>query len=380
MKMRVLQILPRLDSGGVERGTVEVASALVDAGHKSFVCSEGGRMVQLLKGSVHISLAAATKNPIKGISNIFSILKILREFDIDVVHVRSRAPAWSAWIACKIARKPIITTFHGTYSAQNAIKKYYNAIMLRGDRVIAVSEFISEHIKEVYNPDMKNVIVLNRGVNLKIFNHAELTMQRLEEISRALNMGDEVCSLLMPARFARWKGHLYLLDILREMKYKNFHCYMVGEMPSQADGYIAQVQNKIKECGLEGFVSLHPHISDMPALYGLMDVVISSSLKPEAFGRTIVEAQAMGKVVIATAHGGAVCTISNKINGFHIPSNNARLAATIMDDVLTADVKCLDEVRENAIRNASENFSIDTMCKKTIELYQEVINSRLCKQ
>ena len=289
-KLKVLQILPGLESGGVERGTVEVVRALVKAKHSAFVCSSGGNMVNNVTNAagVHFSLPVHSKNPITMIRNIFRIRDLIESNDINIVHARSRAPAWSAYFACRLAKCKFVTTFHGTYGTDGAVKRFYNSIMLKGDNVIAISNFILKHIETYYRYLKDNIKVIHRGVDLEYFNTSNVNQKRIDDLKNFLDLPDkslfERTVIILPARFVRWKGHLFLLKALKYLKKKSFVCILTGAVNPDHYEYKEEVERKIIEYGLEDCVFIRDNASDMPALYQVADILISSSSpKPEAF-------------------------------------------------------------------------------------------------
>ncbi|MBA8666946.1 glycosyltransferase family 4 protein [Holosporaceae bacterium 'Namur'] len=378
---RVLQVLPNLISGGVERGTLEIASALIKNNYQAFVCSwGGGKMINDLKhmGAKHISLPVHSKNPLNIILNIFRLKKVIKENAINIVHARSRAPAWSCYFACKLTGAKFVTTFHGTYTADNHIKKYYNSIMLKGDKVIAISKFIYNHILKTYNILNDKLIIINRGVDQAYFSPSLVNEQRLSSLKQNLKLSNNFLKnkkiIIMPARFTRWKGHLYLLKIFKLLQEENFLCLMVGASESRHKEYLKEVRLCIGKYGLKDKVIITGEVKDMPALYMLADFVISASLKPEAFGRTIIEAQSMGKIIIATKEGGATEeSIVDKSTGFHIPNDNEKEASKVILSALKLTQDKYNEITSKALNDVKKNFALQTMCDKTLEVYQTLL-------
>jgi glycosyltransferase involved in cell wall biosynthesis len=378
----VLQVVPNLNSGGVERGTLEVATALVHENYNAYVCSNGGSLVtDLIKiGVGHFSLPVHSKNPIIIFLNIFKLKKIILKYDINIVHARSRAPAWSCYFACKIANVKFITTFHGTYGNSNALKKIYNSIMLKGVRVIAISKFIYEHILNNYNVDKAKLQIINRGVDINYFTPENVSKERIAKVIKLLGLDEQILQgkkiILLPARFTNWKGHLYLLDIISNIKDKNFLCLMVGFIANNRDEYVNQIKVKIQTLSLKERVYLASDVKDIVALYAITNYVVSSSLDPEAFGRVIIEGQAMGKVVIATNHGGAATeTIIDHKTGFHIPFNNVIKAAQVFDEVLSLSANEYAYIAKQGMQLVKEKYTTEAMCKETIRVYNSLLIS-----
>ncbi len=378
---RVLQVLPNLISGGVERGTLEIAKALIDHKYQAFVCSKGGKMVADLElfGAKHITLPVHSKNPMVMIINIFRLKRIIEENNINIVHARSRAPAWGCYFACKLAGVKFVTTFHGTYKASNSFKKLYNSIMLKGEKVIAISMFIYKHILKTYKISEDKLTIINRGVDLNYFSPSLVNDKRISALKQDLNLNDSLLKnkkiIIMPARFTRWKGHLYLLEIFKQMLEENFLCLFIGAAELKHSEYLNDINKHIKKHKLEESVLIREEVKDMPALYMLADFVVSASLKPEAFGRTIVEAQSMEKIIIATKEGGATEeSIVDKITGFHIPSDDSFAASNILKAALKLSPSDYNQITSKARRNVEQHFSIEIMCNNTLQLYQDMLD------
>lgn len=372
----ILQILPKLNSGGVERGTIEIATAITKAGFKSYVISAGGKMVAQLAATQteHILLDVASKNPFKIWLNAFKIRKIIQNKKIDLVHARSRVPAISAYLACKNTSAKFITTFHGVYSGKSALKKKYNNIMLKGEKIITVSNFIKNHIQTNYNfTDMNRVKTIYRGVDLNEFNLKKVSKTKIATYIKTYQLPLDKKIILLPARLTEWKGQLFFLEALTKVINKNYHALIVGNIDVHSN-YKNKLDNFIKENQLEQQVSFLPAVSDLVNLYHLADIVISASLRPEAFGRTIIEAGAMGKIVIATNHGGAQETIINGKTGFLLAElTNSELAQKI-DYILNLNAKQKNNIATNAKTYVRKNFSVTKMQKETINLYKKILN------
>jgi len=376
--MNILQILPRLETGGVERGTLEIAEAVVQRGDGSFVASAGGKMVTRLVegGTKHITMQLDTKNPFKILLHGWQLSKVIKQHDIQIVHARSRAPAWSALLAARIAGAKFVTTFHGRYGVSSFFKRFYNSVMARGDKVIAVSDFIADHIRHYYSQYVlvRDLVTIHRGVDLNYFNPDGMAEERLSQAR--LHVSDDGVAgtkILLPGRITRGKGHLYLLDILSKLSERDWICYIVGNYTSDHLPYVKELHGRILELGFKDKVIILPDWHDMPALYAVVDVVVSVAAIPEAFGRTMLEAQAMGRVVVANAHGGALEIISHQDNGFHLPLDDADLAALVLHDALNLDHKAKELISKAGRRNAAR-YSLAGMCQKTTDLYKSLLD------
>lgn len=371
----VLQILPSLNGGGVERGTIEVAKALKSNGYESIVCSSGGFLTKDLQRIKveHITLPVSTKNPFKIWQNSKILAKIIREKGIDIIHARSRAPAWSAYFAAKKTGIKFLTTFHGTYSMGPCkLKKLYNSIMTKGDLVIAVSDYIANLIKKDYQLSEQKIRVVHRGVDTDIFDATKVSKTRIISLSKKWNLPDGATIIMLPCRLSRWKGHHLMLEALSRLKEReDLYCIFVGSIQGK-DSFRKEIEHYASSLGLGGKVRMISYCDDMPAAYMLADIVVSASTKPEAFGRTIVEAQAMGKIVIAADEGGACETIKNGLTGFLFKSKDSDSLADVLERVLDMSEREKEVLTQTAVNCAATDFSTRAMCAKTLKIYEEL--------
>ncbi|MEA0970090.1 Glycosyltransferase family 4 protein [Candidatus Megaera venefica] len=373
-KKTILQVVPALISGGVERGTLEIAKKIVESGNISIVISAGGPLVEALEqdGSIHIKMNVASKNPITIWNNAGKIANIIRNYNVDIVHARSRAPAWSCYFAAKATGIKLITTFHGIYNFKNSIKKYYNSVMTQGVKVIAVSNFVKNHIIENYKIDKNKIQVIYRGVNHEEFTKEKVSDELLKKFREKYNVPAGARVLLLPSRMTRWKGHLILIEALEKIKHLNFYCIIAGDL-AKHPGFVSEIQEKIQEYKIQNRAQLFGNEPNMMGLYGIADIVLSTSIEPEAFGRTIIEAQSMEKLVIATNIGGACETIQDGVTGFHVKAGD-------IDDLAKKIEYCLGiigsaeekKITSNARKAVATNFSLDLMLKSTLSIYNEI--------
>jgi glycosyltransferase involved in cell wall biosynthesis len=370
----ILQILPRIESGGVERGTLEIAKAITESGFKSIVVSSGGIYETLLTktGTLHIKLPVHTKNPVSIYLNSKRLKKIIEEYNVDIVHARSRAPAWSAYLACKNSKAKFITTFHGVYSITSSLKRKYNSVMTKGEKIIAVSEFIKDHIQTNYQIASKKIKTIHRGVDLEYFSPEKIQTTKLQHYFQNWHIPEDKHIILFPARFTDWKGHKTLIEALSLIKEKNFYCLMVGSDQGH-ENYVKSLTKQITELNLSANISFHEHATDIINIYGLADIIVSASTRPEAFGRTIVEAGALGKIIIATNHGGARETIIDGKTGFLVEQKDPKQLAEILEKILKFSKKKRSEISNKAQNHVRENFSIKKMQKETISLYKKIL-------
>ncbi|MGC0371513.1 MAG: hypothetical protein DGJ47_000202 [Rickettsiaceae bacterium] len=373
-KKIILQVVPSLNAGGVERGTLEIAKKIVESGNKSIVISSGGRLVKQLEssGSLHLTLNVASKNPFVMWYNSKRIAELISRYNIDIVHVRSRAPAWSCYRAAKETGIKLLTTFHGIYNFNNGIKKYYNSIMTEGKKVIAVSNFVKKHILENYDVSEKKVQVIHRGVNHEEFSKDKITPEINAKYRSKYNAPLNTPILLLPSRMTRWKGHLTLIDALNEVRDLNFYCIVAGDL-SKHPKYVDEIKQKIHKYKIKNRVQLFGNEPNMMALYGIADIVLSTSIEPEAFGRTIIEAQSMEKLVIASNIGGACETIENGKSGFHFePGDHLELAEKIKHSLSILGSDEHKNITNNARKSVKEKFSLDLMLKETLSIYDKL--------
>lgn len=373
--LTVMQLLPELNSGGVERGTVEMGRYLVRSGHKSIVTSGGGRLVNQLEkeGSFHFRKNLGSKSP-AALLHIWPLRRLIKKNRVNVLHLRSRMPAWIgyvAWLTLPKNERPIlVTTFHGFYSV-NA----YSAIMTKGDGVIAVSESIKSHIFEKYRRK-DNVRLIFRGVDAESFDPALVAKERVQALRDAWRIVGNKPVLMLPGRMTRLKGQGFFLQSLLHVKNTDYQAVLVGDTKDNP-GYTAELNEFIERNNLFGKVQLVGHCYDMPAAFILADIVLStSSLEPEAFGRTTVEAMAMGKPVIATAHGGSLETVVPGENGWLVqPSDPLALAAAI-DEALVMDKEQLLNFGAKGKQRVLEKFTALAMCEQTLSFYYQLIHER----
>ncbi len=370
----ILQILPTLRSGGVERGTVEIASAITKQGWKSLVVSAGGPMVPQVNyvGGKHIQLPVDTKNPLLIWKNIHALEKVIREEGVNLIHARSRAPAWSAYYAAKRSGIPFMTTFHGVYGVQNSLKKKYNEVMVKGERVIAISNFIKEHIQSNYVVQEDRIRIVHRGVDLQLFDPAKVTSQRLANLMQEWRLPEDRPIIFVPGRFTRWKGQHVVLEALAKLADMSFYCVMAGDDAGHPN-YVEELKQIAADRNLVGKILLTKSTPYMPEAYTLSDVVICPSVEPEAFGRVTVETQAMGKLIIATAHGGAMETIQDGVTGFLIAPNNADILAERIRFVLSKTREEKEEIGYVARNHVLANFTTENMCQQTMSIYWELL-------
>ena len=372
----VLQVLPALVTGGVERGTVDMATALVEAGWVPLVASEGGPMVRELTrvGAEHITLPLASKNPLVIRKNATLLADIIADRKVDIVHARSRAPAWSAWLAAERTGAHFVTTFHGTYNTAGwfGLKNRYNAVMTRGERVIAISEFIAEHARRVYGVDPDRIRVVHRGVDLNRFDPNRVSPERIIQLAQKWRLPDGHRVIMLPGRLTRWKGQAVLIEALALLGRHDVRCLLVGSDQGRT-GYREELEELVRRRDLVDVVHLTDECNDMPAAYMLTDAVVSASTDPEAFGRVAVEAQAMGRPVIVTAHGAPGESVLPGRTGWLTAPGDAMALAQALDRFLALSAEERAGMAQVAIEHVRANFTKETMCARTLAVYEEVL-------
>ncbi|MDD4556681.1 MAG: glycosyltransferase family 4 protein [Alphaproteobacteria bacterium] len=371
----VLQVLPEMDHGGVEVGTTEIASELQKHGIKNFVASAGGRMVyHLEKIKVkHLTLPLKSKNIFKMYLNSYKLEKFIKENGINIVHARSRAPAWSAYWAAKRAKVHFVTTFHGTYGLGPwGIKKIYNKVMTFGEKIIAISEHIKSHILSNYKADPKNIKLIHRCVNINNFSPEAVTSERIIKVITDNHIPEDKKIITLIGRVTRWKGQHLLIEALSKIKTPNTYCLIVGSDQGRVK-YRAELEEMVNKYNLTSSVQFIGHSFDIPALLAISDVVLSTSIEPEAFGRAAIEGQAMGKIVLASNIGGSLENLIDGKTGKLFENNNSDSLAESIDWALNLDKKEREKISAAAIENVKNNFTKQIMCDKTIKVYEEVL-------
>jgi len=381
--MIVLQVIPELDAGGAERTTLEIAEAVIAEGGRALVASAGGRLEDELAalGGELIRMPAASKNPLDLWRNMHRLIATIRSQAVDIVHARSRAPAWSAKWACDRTGAHFVTTYHGTYNARSSLKRRYNSVMARGERVIANSEFIRDHIAAEHPFATSRVRVIPRGVDLVRFDPEAVGEDRLAALRQAwsLDPQDQSPLLLLPARLTGWKGQREAIRALGRLQddpeVETPRLVLAGDAQGRQT-YVEELQALAASENVAERVFIVGHCSDMPAAMMLCDLVLTPSNEPEAFGRTAAEAGAMLKPVIAADHGGAREVVLHGETGWRVsPGDAAALAAAIAGALaLTPEDRAI--VGERARAHVIAEFSTVSLQASTLRVYHEVLNSQ----
>jgi glycosyltransferase involved in cell wall biosynthesis len=371
MTPAILQVVPGLDAGGVERGTLEIAEAIAAAGYRSLVASSGGRLVAELErlGARHIPLPLATKSPLRIWRNAALIAALAKEEGVALIHARSRAPAWSALVAARRARIPFVTTYHATYSEGFPGKRLYNSVMARGDRVIAISHHIAAHIRATHRTGEDRLRVVLRGADARRFDPALVPPARAAALRQGWGIPAGAPLILMPARLTRWKGQAVLIEALALLP--GAHAVLAGDAQGR-DAYVQSLLATAERLGVTQRVHLPGHVEDVPAALMAADVVIHASLEPEGFGRTIAEAQMMGRLVIASDLGAPRETVEHGVTGWRVaPGDPAALAAALREALSLPEDQ---RARISAAARAAAP-SIAAMQAATLAVYSELLGA-----
>ena len=371
----VLQVLPALNSGGVERGTLEISDAIIASGWRSVVVSKGGMLVDTLQknGAKHLKINIGAKNPFAWPKSLRKLKRVISEYNVDIVHARSRMPAWICKYAAQQCGVPFITTFHGRYGDTNALKKIYNSIMIRGEFVIAISKFIADDIQSRYRIEDDTLKIIPRGADISLFNPDDASQKAANRLIKEWGVPDDTPVIMLPARLTRWKGHELLIEALSLIKDVRFFCVLVGDHDTKKN-YRSELEKIIKFQGLTDKVKITGHCKEMVSAYKISDIVISASLAPEPFGRITVEAQAMGCLVVAADHGGARETIQHNRTGILVEPRNSEALADGIKKALEMQTEDRKSMGIAAREFVAGNFSRETMCYRTMSLYCQLLD------
>ena len=384
-----MQIIPDLDTGGAELSAIEISGAITVAGGRSIVLSRGGRLEGDLAaaGGQLIRFPAATKNPVRILANALEIARLVKEQGADLIHARSRAPAWSALIAAKRAGVPFVTTYHGAYNETGPVKRLYNSVMARSDLIIANSHYTAKLVEDRYGTRGERLRVIHRGVDMERFDPAAISEERVKSLRRAWGLREDERAVLHPARLTSWKGQATVIAAAQRLKAAGRLGGSVVILAGDAQGrdsYANALKAQIAEAGLEEHVRLVGHVSDMPAAFAASSAAIVASVEPEAFGRTATEAQAMGCPVIATNIGAPPETVlaepavsASDATGWLVPPGDGDALARALTQLLELSDGHVAEMAERARARVAEQFSLDAMKTKTLAVYDELLQSQL---
>ncbi len=372
--MVVLQVLPSLVTGGVERGTVEITRAIVQAGGTALVASAGGRLVTAVEqaGGRHVTLPLAGKDPLTILRNVSRLTALIGAAGVQIVHARSRAPAWSAWLAARRTGVGFVTTYHGAYGEGAPLKRRYNSVMAKGERVIAISDYIARLVVARHGVDPARIRVIPRGVDPVLFDPATVAGERVAETAARWQVRERMSTVVLPGRLSRWKGHAVLLDAVARMTRRDVCCVLVGAADGH-DRYVAALRRQAERLGIADRVRLPGASDDMPAALLLADVVVHASTQPEAFGRVVIEAQAMQRLVIAADLGGPVETVEQGVSGWLVPPGDADALAATLDAVLALSGDEKQAAGRRARAAVLSRYTTAAMQAATVAVYRELL-------
>ncbi len=382
-KLNVLQVIPKLGYGGAETGCYDIAHFLSENDCGSFLATSGGELIKFIKKDKVrlIRLPVHSKNPILILFNTLILIIYIFLFKINIIHARSRAPAWSCYFASLITRRSFVTTFHGTYNFKSNIKKFYNSIMLRAKLTIAGSNFIFSHINENYGEYLskeKKLRVIFRGINVDYFNPKNISVLKQEKLKQEWDLSSNKFTILLPGRLTYWKGQEQFIEslniLIEDYNITNFQAVILGSDQGRKV-YSKKLINLVQRYRLNKKIKFIQHCKEMPLAYSLADVVVSASIEPEAFGRVSVEAQAMGKPIVASNIGGSKETIVNKKTGFLYKHDDPRELAKILNTVIQLSVDDLKFMGIEGRKNVTKKFDVETMCQSNLKEYKRLIKN-----
>jgi len=383
-KKKVLQVIPKLGYGGAETGCYDLAHYLPEQKCKSFIITSGGPLLKFInKKKVKVfRLPVQSKNPILMFFNFLSILLIIILFNINIVHARSRAPAWSCLFATKIARRKFVTTFHGTYNFKSKIKKFYNSVMVRSNLVIAGSNFIFSHINENYGNFFLNkkrkLLVIFRGINTNYFYYKRVLPIKADKFAKEHNIDRNKFIILLPGRLTNWKGQIVFIEaiksLLENQNIPSFEAIILGNDQGR-NVYKKKLVGLVQQYRLNKIVKFIDHCQEMPIAYSISNLIVSSSIEPEAFGRVSVEAQSMEVPIVASNIGGSKETIIDGKTGFLFKSGNPKDLADTITMVMEKDYNSLKSIGIEGRKNILKKFDVDKMCYTTFTEYKKLIQS-----
>ena len=381
-KLKVLQVIPRLGYGGAETGCYDLAHYLHEQDCKSYIVTSGGELIKYIdkKKVKLIKLPVQSKNPLIILINSIALTLLILFLNISIVHARSRAPAWSCYIATKITRRKFVTTFHGTYNFKNSIKKFYNSIMVKSDVLIAGSNFIFSHISENYQKFLnskKKFLVIFRGINTEYFDSDTIKKKDIDKLKATWKIEDNKKIILLPGRLTAWKGQEMFIEAINLFKKSNPELDFVAVILGDDQGrtvFRKKLERLVEQFNLTQNIKFVDNCNVMPVAYYISDVIVSSSIEPEAFGRVSVEAQAMKKPIIASNIGGSKETVIDNKTGLLFESGNPKSLCDKLNEIIKLDTLTLDLMGREGRKNVINRFNIEKMCLNTYSEYKKLVN------
>ena len=379
-ELKVLQVIPKLGYGGAETGCYDLAHYLHENNCTSFIATSGGNLIKFIdKKKVKLfRLPVHSKNPLIIIFNTFALVFIILVNGISIVHARSRAPAWSCFLATKITRKKFVTTFHGTYNFNNSIKKFYNSIMVRSNLIIAGSNFIFSHINKNYSRYLgakKKLLVIFRGINVDYFDPSTTTETQEKQLLIDWQIDKSKKIILLPGRLTSWKGQESFIEALslvnKELGYDSFYGVILGSDQGR-NVYKKKIIRLVEQHRLTNQLKFIEHCKNMPVAYKISDLIVSASIEPESFGRVAVEAQSMKKPILASDIGGSNETVENGKTGFLFEAGNPVSLSNKILEILKLDESTLKSMGNEGRKNIIKKFNVEKMCFSTYSEYKKL--------
>ncbi len=380
--IKILQVIPRLGYGGAETGCYDIAHYLNENNCKSFIVTSGGELIKFInkKKVKLIRLPVHSKNPILILFNSIVLIGIILFYNINIVHARSRAPAWSCLIATKATKRKFVTTFHGTYNFSGKLKKFYNSVMVRSDLIIAGSNFIFSHIKENYSEYLKSTkkfLVIFRGINIDYFDSSTKLESDEKKLLQKWGINKEKKIILMPGRLTSWKGQELFIEAIKlvqvELGYEAFYAVILGSEQGR-NLYKKKLIRLMEQHRLNNQIKFIEHCEDMALAYKVSDIVVSASIEPEAFGRVAVEAQSMEKLIIASNIGGSNETIVDGKTGILFKSGDAKSLSKKIIQAIIMDDTSIKLIGKEGRKNIIKKFNVEKMCFSTYAEYKRLLN------
>jgi glycosyltransferase involved in cell wall biosynthesis len=382
LNLKVLQVIPKLGYGGAETGCYDIAHYLPENNCESFIVTSGGELLKFVdkKKVKVIKLPVNSKNPFLILFNSLALIWIILYNNISIVHARSRAPAWSCYLATILTGRKFVTTFHGTYNFKSNLKKFYNSVMVKSDLIIAGSNFIFSHIKENYSKYFdvnKRLLVIFRGINVDYFDQTTKLEADEKKLLKKWEIEKDKKIILLPGRLTSWKGQELFIEAINlvniELGYEAFYAVILGSDQGR-DLYKKKLIRLTEQFRMNNQVKFIDHCNDMALAYKISDIVVSASIEPEAFGRVAVEAQSMEKPIIASNIGGSNETIINEKTGYLFESGNAKELSQKILKVLYLDENSLKLIGTEGRKNIVKKFNVEKMCFSTYSEYKKILN------
>ena len=376
----MLQVTPALDAGGVEQTTLDMAQAIARAGGEALVASAGGRLEGELvaRGGELIRLPLDRKSPLVVLDNARRLERLIRARDVQIVHARSRAPAWSALLAAKRTGAAFVTTYHGVYTARSGLKRAYNRVMAMGDVVIANSAFTAEHLlAEHRGVDASRVVAIPRGVDMERFSPELVAADRVAAVRAAWGLApdDPRPVLLLAARLTAWKGQRLMIEALARMPSTDAPppvLVLAGDDQGRT-AYSTSLREAAVQAGVAERVRVVGHCADMPAAYLACTLACAPSLEPEAFGRTAVEPQAMGRPILAADHGAVHETVLDGTTGWRVTPGDVGTWTAALTHALAASPEQRAAMGATGSARVAQLYSLEAMTAATLRVYARLL-------